>query len=1063
MRLSVLLLLPALTSQLSAPTHNLVIVESPAKATTISAILNKSAPPLPYKVLSCNGHVNDLSTVKTDLVAGVTKDYECVYTTPQSKKGVVSKIISAAESAEQIYIASDGDREGESIAHHLTKLVGGRGRRVVFNEITERAVTEAFRNPRDVDQDLVASQEARRIVDRLAGFTVCPVLWRKVAPGLSAGRVQSVGLRLIVDRERERMAFVRSEWHSLDAVWDLGGVEVKGVCTHVDGKEVATGRNFDEKGIISSNDLVHLTAAKSEETLTRLLGSSAPHLRDPSVATHKVTSVTAKTTSRTPPPPLTTSTMQQLCNTALGLAAADTMRAAQGLYEAGHISYMRTDSAHLSDDALAVIKSTILDKYGETYLAKAPSGGGKKQKKVKDQEAHEAIRPAIDNGAFTHPDDLPASTPKIQMNVYTLIYQRAVACHMAPKRVESTTATIDVSNQRSGASLSFKATGTVTTFPGFSAALPTSSDGNELPALDVDTVLKPSTIQPTQHTTQPPGRYTEATFVKTLEALGVGRPSTYASIIQTLRSRAYVTSPDDSRGKEATGGLISAQRAAGGAPGSGKGSMIPSLTAFVVSDLLAAHAAPYVDSEFTARMESALDAIAAGEEDKVEYLKAYYEGPKGLKKMVEEMDANVGEDARRAKIPTLDSDDIGLFVGPWGPFIVNSKGEKAPVPGGMVRDLEALNVKALKGVMAGRANNGTILGQDEEGKNVRVCVGRFGAYLQLGDTGEQGTRTQTLPKELGGMGGGGLLEGGYETLDFETALKYLSLPRKVGEYEGKKVEVNIGRFGPYVKWNSAFVSLPREHDVLDVSEVVALQLVVDGIINKKGSAKGVIADFGKVEGGTLTVRDGRFGVYLNWKKINAKIPKDWVDRPSEIPQEEAWAAILEKAEGATASKGKGKGKATKKAKEKKAAKSSGPKRPLSAYLFFCAEMRPDVTKTVTKLGDVSKELARRWGEDGLDKSKWEEMARVAKEEYEITRSEWKKSVGAQQVGVATEKKEKRGRSAYMNFCAAHREEVMQMKDGEGKKLSFGDVTKELALRWRNLGDEEKVSWKEDPK
>ena len=558
---------------------------------------------------------------------------------------------------------------------------------------------------------------------------------------------------------------------------------------------------------------------------------------------------------------------------------------------------------------------------------------------------------------------------------------------------------------------------------------------------------------------------------------------------------------------------------------SGRGSLVPSLTAFVVCDLLSSYCPLYTDCDFTATMESTLDSIARGEADKLEYLKGYYEGPQGLQSIVEKMDRECTADtARRARLPQLYSPDgedtVSLFVGPWGPYVagIDANGTRttAPLPSGMVQDLSMLSFSALTSVLEGRRSNGTIMGTFE-GKDVRLLVGRFGAYLQVGEKGEEGARTQTLPKRYGGQGGGGLVAvsgDGADTdvplnervgLTFEDAIGYLSLPRQVVEHEGLPIEANIGRYGPYLKYNSSFVSLPPPHDVLTIGPEAGMAIVVEGIVNKKGkTARGVLKDLGDVEGGKLTVRDGRFGVYLNWKKTNAKMPKEHVDEPAEITKEEAWAAIQAKS---ATGKALAKDKKAKRGKKQKAEEGSvtlppppkvrtsdrnvhtaqilgissltpcSPrytfvaKRPPSAYLLFCAENRPEVSKTSKKLGDVSKELARLWKDVEGSREKWEGMAAEAKRAHEIEKGVWEEECRklrerAKMSGASAKpKKEEKGKekpdkaprapSAYMIFCSENRRRVMEMTNDDGERLSFGEVTKTLAAQWKALGEEEK--------
>ncbi|GMI08265.1 hypothetical protein TrLO_g6461 [Triparma laevis f. longispina] len=1079
----------SLKPHLNSTLKSLVIVESPSKASTIQKILSSIFPTTgsgSWTVQSCNGHVLDLPKSSSSipkkyrnetwsrLGINVDKSYEPIYVIPDSKTTLVSSLLSHCSKSDIIYLATDSDREGEAISSHLKFLIREKGLRmecvrVTFNEITGKAVGEGFERGREVDMDLVRAQETRRIVDRLTGFTVSPVLWKKIAPGLSAGRVQSVGLGRIVERERERMEFKSVEWYDYQANFTLGGEVFRGDLIEVDSKKISKSADFTDAGTLKlgSSSSLHI----QEATLPPLTASLSSH------PTGTITSLTSKTSSLSPPNPFITSSLQITSNRRLGLTSTQTMRSAQKLYESGYITYMRTDSFRMSEEGTKATSEIIEKIYGQENVKTVDV---KKSKSKKDtpknaQEAHEAIRPSIlESGTFASPSSLTSSLSKVDLALYTLIYSRTLASMMIDKVVKSTTCLIDVGERNP---FRFKVTGSQVVNKGWAVVDNSGSNTSSiLPSeLEKDEIVALTSFEPNQHKTQPPPRFNEATFVKELERLGVGRPSTYASVLETLRTRAYVTSGKEDEFNndigEARGTMISAQRAAGSPSlGGGRGSLIPSLTAFVVSDLLKNWMSEYVDSEFTRDMEERLDSIAKGEGEKNIYLKEYFEGERGLKELVKKMDEECkADDARRANLPLLAEPveavaggNVSLFVGPWGPYVVRSNGEgereTAPLPGGMITDLENLTPSALHSIVDGRNNNGTILGKTPEGDNVRLCLGRFGSYLQVGEKGENGTRTQTLPKQYGGMGGSQLMNvvdsGNSENkplnelvgLTFERAMGYLNLPRTICEYEEKKVETNIGRYGPYIKFNNSFVSLPVEHDLLEVGEEIAIGLVIDGIINKSAKlGRGVLLDFGKVEGGTLTVREGRFGVYLNWKKVNAKLPKEYADEPTSISQEVAWAAIQEKAAGGTGKKAAGKKKVVKGNAGKEASNSSNlpspPKRPPSAYLLFCGENRAEVSKTTKKLGDVSKELARLWKESEGKRERWEEQAADAKKKYEADKNEWAKECEKLEPGglkkvnkKKVEAKATRTPSAYMIFCSEIRSRVMEMENVDGEKL-----------------------------
>ena len=816
--------------------YKLVIVESPSKAKTIASILNSFASkhnfPHTYLVDSCLGHVRDLpmsakqlkdldlvncgvdvEAVKKSRVLGVdvTNDYEPLYIVPEAKVKTVKKLKSMVKDKDcvGVVLATDEDREGEAIAWHLREILGGVGKkgdadkemtRVTFNEITESAITRAFFGEHadansepteaghDIDIDLVSAQETRRVLDRLAGYTVSPLLWKKIAPGLSAGRVQSVGLKLVVDRERERMRHVSSEYWDAranlcvegsagasSAANGADGGTVNGIngCFNatlvaIDGVRVASGKDFDGEagelvsGVKDGTDVFHLGEEKARQLFDANSGG----------ATWTVTSVESKSRSNTGPVPFITSTLQQDSNQRLGLSVSDTMRAAQMLYEEGYISYMRTDSTHFSNDALDAGKAAVTEGFGANYLAEedpnAKASRRKNKKKGKQdgnknaQEAHEAIRPSIqEGGRFLVPREVPAHykkksggamLPDRALKLYELIYSRTTASFMKDQVLDQTSVVIE---RTDGDVIStFRASGSVVVFPGFAAAYGGGGGDSLLPPLVEGQKLDCSVIEPLEHHTKPPPRYNEASFVKELEALGVGRPSTYASVVQTLRQRAYIGTPlkgDESarsKPKALSGAARIAQRAAGGDEfmGSGRGPLCPSLSAFVVCTLLEKHFPSYVDPSFTADMEGKLDSIASGnkeEETRIKYLEDYWGGEDGLAAQVDRVDKVVdASEARRADLPGLltkndgEEDDIGLFIGPWGAYIqrmgvsdTGSTDEETPptanLPQGMAADLSTITPEVLNALLAAKEKDGILLGQHpKDGRSIRLKIGR---------------------------------------------------------------------------------------------------------------------------------------------------------------------------------------------------------------------------------------------------------------------------------------------------------------------------------------------------
>ena len=821
--------------------YQLVIVESPSKASTISAILNAHAAahqfPHRYVVDSCRAREVDKTATKTATPTKKTKPkgrvlgidvangYTPQHIIPSDKLSTVTNLRSLADrdnGCVGVILATDEDREGEAIAWHLAELLGGDGggkeeeeedgggggggsefmTRVTFNEITESAIRRAFfgeQRPEEtddataaeggaapapaeppteaghqIDMDLVSAQETRRVLDRLAGYTVSPLLWKKIAPGLSAGRVQSVGLKLVVDRERERLRHRAVEYWDARAVLGAGaegggggasGTEEGGfnvTLVAVDGVRVASGRDFDGetgqlvKDLQEGQDVVHLT----EETARALFADAAG-------ATWTVTSVESKSRRNAGPVPFITSTLQQDSNRRLGLSVSDTMRAAQMLYEGGYISYMRTDSTHLSNDALEAGRGAVVEEYGAEYLAEEDPNARaaskrKKSKKKQDasskdaQEAHEAIRPAIqEGGRFLAPEEVPshykaksggALLPERTLQLYGLIYSRTTASFMKEQVLEQTSVVVDRADGDFTAT--FRASGSVVVFPGYALAYGGGGGDSLLPPLSEGQVLDCSAVEPLEHHTKPPPRYNEASFVKELEALGVGRPSTYASVVQTLRQRAYIGTPlkgDESvrsKPSAATGAARIAQRAAGGDEfmGSGRGPLCPSLSAFVVCTLLEKHFPSYVDPTFTADMEDKLDNIANGNKEETtrfQYLDDYWGGEDGLAAQVDRVDKVIdASEARRADLPGLltQNDDVGLFIGPWGAYVQrtgslsSSDGEKPPtanLPQGMAADLSTITLDVLNTLLAAKEKDGILIGaHPKDGRSIRLKIGR---------------------------------------------------------------------------------------------------------------------------------------------------------------------------------------------------------------------------------------------------------------------------------------------------------------------------------------------------
>ena len=834
---------------------SLIIVESPTKAKTIKKFLPKS-----MSVDSCNGHIRDLPASAKEIPAKLKKnkwanlgidvdnEYEPLYVVSPQKKKTVTRLKKLIKEVDELILATDEDREGEGISWHIVDELKPKipVKRMVFHEITEDAIRRALQDFRDINKDLVDAQEARRVVDRLAGYTISPLLWKKIGPGLSAGRVQSVAVQLLVNRERERMRFRSGSYWDLKAVLGATGSPGQGEgssfeaeMTHLDDKRLASGKDFDEStGKLKKPDKVMLLDKDQAEGLRGELDAAA----------WSVVEVESKTQKRSPAPPFITSTLQQEANRKFGYSARDTMRIAQKLYEEGYITYMRTDSTNLSNQAVHAARTAVESMYGEEYLSPKVRTYSKKAKGA--QEAHEAIRPA--GSRFRTPSDTPLSGREAKL--YDLIWKRTMATQMADARVELTNAVIQASTETSRAQ--FKASGKKVLFPGFFRAYVEGSDDPEavledrdkpLPKLDKGQDLQCHDIQAVEHETKPPARFTEASLVKQLEKDGVGRPSTYATIIGTIMERDYV-------------------RKEGNA-------LVPTFTAFAVTELLEKYFPHLVDEQFTSRMEQRLDDIATGKENRLHYLKSYYEGEKGLKNMVEQQESKIDpHDARHITLPVEGLNGMRVFLGRFGPY-VQVKRENGDEVMGSIPDNMApsdITVDKLQKLLQKSEQGPESLGQDpESGQQVYLLTGRFGPYVQLGEV----TDSNKKPKRVS------LPKGMKETdVNLETALKLLSLPRGLGEHPdtGKEVKAGLGRFGPYVVHDGTFQSLEKEDDVLEIGLERALELLKKKSQKQKARTSSVIRDMGEhpENGEKIQIMTGRYGPYIKYGKKNISIPKN---------------------------------------------------------------------------------------------------------------------------------------------------------------------------------------------
>ena len=809
------------------------------------------------------GHIRDLPRSAAEIPArakgeewarlgvDVDNDFEPLYVVPKERKSQVKKLRDLLAGADELYLATDEDREGEAIAWHLVEVLKPKVpvKRMVFHEITRPAIEEAFSNPRDLDERLVSAQEARRILDRLYGYEVSPVLWKKVQPKLSAGRVQSVAIRIVVERERERMAFVPAGYWSIEGTFaskaDLDKT-FDATLVSVDEERVATGRDFGSDG--EAADRVVVLDQKTATSLAIALQESE----------FEVGSVESKPYTRRPYPPFRTSTLQQDAGRKLRYSSSRTMSVAQRLYENGYITYMRTDSVELSDTALSASRSQITKLYGQEYLSPSPRKYTGKQAKGA-QEAHEAIRPA---GDFLTPEQVGTRVGADEAALYDLIWKRTVASQMADAKGVTVSVRLGATSSR-GEHAVFAASGRTITFPGFLRAYVEGSDDPEselddrekvLPPLNEGDALAVARLEPTGHETRPPSRYTEASLVQKLEELGVGRPSTYASIMTTIQDRGYVFK---------------------------KGAaLVPTFIAFGVVGLLEKHFPNLVDYEFTAAMESDLDRIAGGEEKSVPWLSAFYFGDDGLKtKVAARLDEIDPREINSIPIGVDESgNEIVARIGRYGPYVERGE-ERGSIPDGLAPD-EVTVAKAIE--LIDQQNRGDkIFGTDPEtGLTVYGRTGRFGPYIQLGDQ-EEGSKEKPKRASL-------LKSMTIDELGLEDALRLLSLPRIVGtDPDGVEIVALNGRYGPYIQRGDDRRSLESEDQLFSIEVDDALKLLAEPPRRRGQAPTSDLKELGKdpVSGKAVTVRSGRYGPYVTDGEVNASLRKG--DSPETITMERA--------------------------------------------------------------------------------------------------------------------------------------------------------------------------------
>ncbi|QUH05716.1 type I DNA topoisomerase [Saccharopolyspora erythraea] len=869
----------------------MVIVESPAKARKIASYLGSN-----FVVESSRGHIRDLPSGAADVPAkykgqpwarlgvDVDNDFEPLYLVTPDKKATVTELKDALKEVDELYLATDGDREGEAIAWHLMETLKPKVpvRRMVFHEITESAIQSAAANPRELDRDLVDAQETRRILDRLYGYEVSPVLWKKVMPKLSAGRVQSVATRIVVERERERIKFVPAEYWDISATMDAGpdadprrfGARL----VSVDGAKLATGRDFGPDGRLKNDDVRLLNEAEARRLAAGLTDASL-----------SVSSVEEKPYTRKPYAPFMTSTLQQEASRKLRFSADRTMRTAQRLYENGYITYMRTDSTTLSETAITAARNQARDLYGDEYLSPQPRQYNRKVKNA--QEAHEAIRPAGES--FRTPGQVAAELDTDGYKLYELIWQRTIASQMADAK--GTTLSVRITGTAAdGEECTFAASGRTITFAGFLKAYVEAVDSeaggvaddaeSRLPRLARDQAVTAPELSPDGHSTNPPPRYTEASLVKALEELGIGRPSTYASIISTVQDRGYVWK---------------------------KGSaLVPSWVAFAVVGLMEKHFGRLVDYDFTAALEDELDRIAEGRQQRTKWLSGFYFGGEvgpddsigragGLKKLV---GSSVEEiDAREVNSIPMFTDEEGrtvyVRVGRYGPYLErplnDSESQRANLPDDLPPD--ELDIQIAEKLFA-TPMEGRSLGTDPEtGHEVLAKEGRFGPYVtEVLPEGNKGKpRTGSLLKSMS-----------LDTVTIDDALKLLALPRVVGTdpESGTEITAQNGRFGPYLKRGTDSRSLESEEQIFTVTLEEALKLYAQPKQRGRRAAAAPLRELGDDpdSGKPLVIKDGRFGPYVTDGETNASLRKG--DSVEELTIDRAVELIAERRAKAPAKK-----------------------------------------------------------------------------------------------------------------------------------------------------------------
>ncbi len=865
----------------------LVIVESPAKAKTIAKFLGKN-----WTVEASIGHVRDLPSNAAEIPAAikketwgrmgvdVTQNFEPHYIVPGEKKKRIAELRAKLKDATELYLATDEDREGEAISWHLLELLKPKVpvKRMVFHEITQKAIDAALANTREIDTALVDAQESRRILDRLYGYEVSPVMWKKIGPGTSAGRVQSVATRLIVEKERERMAFRSASWWDATVELQRGSARFPASVIQVDGKTLAQGRDFGSDGkLAAGRNVLVLDEAGATQLATGLRGTDATVRR-----------VEEKEYKSEPKAPFTTSTMQQEAGRKLGMTARRAMSAAQALYQNGYITYMRTDSVALSEQAIVAARSHVEREYGREYLPNSPRTYRSKSKNA--QEAHEAIRPAGE--VFRTPKDVEGEVGSDEARLYDLIWKRTVASQMLDARMKSVAATFDVTT-KDGRKVELVSRGRTVLFDGFLRAYVEGQDAVEaeddkadeavLPALKQGDTAQVAKADPAGHSTKPPARYTEASLVQKMEELGIGRPSTYASIIATIQDREYV----EKRGT----------------------ALVPRPLAFAIVQLMETLAPTLVDYGFTAGMEEDLDQIARGELGRQKFLEAFYRGSQpGLHKIVtEHIDAIDPKTVCTIPLGEKDGDRVDLRVGRYGPYL-EYRGKRATLPDGIAPDEIDVD-RAIEIIETAKAADEP-MGHDANGVPVYLKTGRFGPYVQLGDDpkpppetaapeptveaaaaptdGKKKAKAKPKKKKKADLGPkprrASLLKSmSPKTLTLEQALQLLTLPRALGEdVDGNPIVAALGRFGPYLMKTIPGAEKPDYRNLKTEEQLFAVTLEEAREIYaqpKRGRGRAAapppLKEMGvdPNSGTPIVIKDGKYGLYLTDGETNVTLPK----------------------------------------------------------------------------------------------------------------------------------------------------------------------------------------------